>query len=966
MNISKISIIVSLLSAPPFLLAQVGGDELVINEILASNRGAFSPPSETTTPDVIELRNLSDSPIDLSGFLLSDDASNPRPWPFPGGTTISANGFLVVICDGSGGARPDFRLSIGGEDLILSNPTGEVISRVNYPRQRPDVSFGRFSDGSFGFFPEVTIGAANAEGSAQATLTSRPSVNLESGFYGAPLEINLEADDPDDVIHFTIDGSPPSTASPVYSGPVTVSETTVLRAVSQRGGQVSESLMRTFLFEEAPALPAVILTTDQEDQEGGNSIFNPYTRFVIDGRVRFDYIEDDGRLEISQYAEFETSGNSSAFVPPLNGKIFARAEFGPRSLNHQFFPEKEERRFERVLLRNSSQDFTEARFRDGIFSHLLGQDDIVELEEEGFRPVVLYLNGRYLGHMNLREDDDAEFARQYISDEEIVDKGFGWIFDYYNLGVDHRANDALEEIRAQITFDTQFIDGLLRGSARLSEGNRFFEFADNPGFRSYLLHDYDLSLGEKGTFTNFDAPFDNLYLTNGFPPTEPGDALWSEIVQANAAFFNLFAPAERWIEKIDAIEAALAPVMPRTIDYYLDDLAGNGITIEQIRDRRGDNFDRFDTVALSMEQWRGYVDEMRTFVNVRYQGVLPAMQARFSLPDLIELQISSNSPERGDVRVHQFRVSAGRETGSYFQGVPLRLKAEAKPGFDFIRWEGLAAGETDAEISVPFNTAGEIRAVFEPSPILAAAAGNVVISEIHYNPAGVDEGGEFLEITNISSSEITLAGVRFTAGVDYLFPTGSTLASGASLTLGPEDYAGNLSNSGERITIAAANGSTIESFSYNDSRLWPAAADGQGHSLTRIRPDLLLNPSLPSSWRASQSEGGTPASLFSTSLVGNSEEEIRAYAFGDQLAGEILQFGEADADSFNLRFRRVLAADDVSISLESSPDLETWTVMPDQNFRSLGTPDGGFTQIETDSISFGDEKRFYRLVANVR
>ncbi len=949
------------------LMAQVESGEIVFNEVLASNETAFSPAGTTNSPDVVEFLNLTPDSIDLSGYFFSDDFANPLRWPFPAGTVIPANGFLVVICDGSGGDRPDFRLSAGGEDLILSSPSGVEISRLSFPRQATDVSYARFTDGSYGFFPDVTIGGANAGGTALASLVGRPSVNQESGFYTDAVEVVLEPDEEGDIIHFTIDGSQPDTSSPVYSAAVTITETTVLRAISSRGGEVSESTMRSFLFEEVPALPVVILTSDQETAEPGNR-FRPYTRFIIDGRIRFDFLEDDGRLEISQYAEFESSGRSSSDIPPLNGKIFARARLGPSSLNHQFFPEKEERRFERILLRNTSQDHTEARMRDGIFSYMLGQDDIVELEEEGFRPVVVYLNGRFVGHMNIREDDDAEFARQYISDAEIIEEGFGWVADYYGFGVDNRSDTALEEMKTFLTFDTQFVDGLLRGSARLSEGNTWFDFADRPNFRNYLLHDYDLSLGEGGTFENFDAPYDDLFFSFGRPPTEPGDVLWSEIIQANAAFFNLFAYPERWIEKIDAIEAAMAPVMPATIDYYVNDLAGNGLTVEDVingLDR--ERIERFRLVALDMPQWLGYVDEMRIFVNVRYNGVLEAMQTRFSLPDLIDLNIASSDSSQGDVRVHQFRVTPGREVGPYFRGVPLRLKAEPKPGFEFVRWDGLAAGETDEEINIPFDIAGNVIAVFEPSAILAATAGNLVISEIHYNPLGIAEASEFIELTNISSSELNLAGLRFAAGIDYLFPNGSTLAAGSSLILTPADYVGNLSNDGEQIALVAADGSTIEAFAYNDSRFWPAAADGLGHSLTRIRPDLILDPALPSTWRASQSAGGSPLTISSLSLVGNSAEEIRSYYFGEDSTEDLLRVTRLEGEnSFSLRFQRVSGADDAVALLETSTDLITWFPLPDQAFLSRQVPVDGFEDVETEVIPIAEEERYYRLIVNPR
>ena len=58
-----------------------------------------------------------------------------------------------------------------------------------------------------------------------------------------------------------------------------------------------------------------------------------------------------------------------------------------------------------------------------------------------------------------------------------------------------------------------------------------------------------------------------------------------------------------------------------------------------------------------------------------------------------------------------------------------------------------------------------------------ASAANLVISELHYNPAGEDDA-EFIELMNTSGVTIDLSGVRFTTGLDFTFPAGTTLAAG--------------------------------------------------------------------------------------------------------------------------------------------------------------------------------------------
>ncbi len=125
------------------------------------------------------------------------------------------------------------------------------------------------------------------------------------------------------------------------------------------------------------------------------------------------------------------------------------------------------------------------------------------------------------------------------------------------------------------------------------------------------------------------------------------------------------------------------------------------------------------------------------------------------------------------------------------------------------------------------------------------------ITEVMFNPpAG---GFEFLELHNTSASvTLDLAGVKFTQGIDYTFPSGASLGPGGYLlVVGAADFAafrawsgvsptvmiygpwtGSLNNGGEQLTLrTAAGGTDIVSFNFGDGRDWPPAADGAGHSL---------------------------------------------------------------------------------------------------------------------------------------
>ncbi|MEE8450546.1 MAG: lamin tail domain-containing protein, partial [Thermoguttaceae bacterium] len=196
-----------------------------------------------------------------------------------------------------------------------------------------------------------------------------------------------------------------------------------------------------------------------------------------------------------------------------------------------------------------------------------------------------------------------------------------------------------------------------------------------------------------------------------------------------------------------------------------------------------------------------------------------------------------------------------------------------------------------------------------------AAAANLLISELNYNPYpptdeelllhGFDpdltpaerslvrgyfgnDDFEFIEIYNASAGPIDLTGARFTDGIAFEFgsddgPLGpgesvvvvnnlpafearyGTSAKDATIRIAGE-YRQSFSNAGEGITLVDRFGEIILDFSYNDAGAWPGRADGTGASLTLIDPATVpaTEPERTdffedgNNWRSSVEFGGSP------------------------------------------------------------------------------------------------------------
>lgn len=136
---------------------------LVINEFMADNKTAVVD-QDGQYDDWIEIFNNSSDAINLNGYYLSDNASNPTKWMFPD-TIISAGGYLVVWADNDLtqiGLHASFKLSTSGEVVALSDNNANLIDFIDFGQQKSDTTTGRYPNGTGDFMEMLpTFGAEN-------------------------------------------------------------------------------------------------------------------------------------------------------------------------------------------------------------------------------------------------------------------------------------------------------------------------------------------------------------------------------------------------------------------------------------------------------------------------------------------------------------------------------------------------------------------------------------------------------------------------------------------------------------------------------------------------------------------------------------------------------------------------------------------------------------------------------------
>ena len=293
---------------------------LVITEFMAKNESTLLD-SDGEYCDWIEIHNPTDSPINLQGWHLTDDATELDKWTFPD-VTIEADAYMIVFASDKDRTDPtaelhtNFKLTTAGEYLGLIQPDETVAFDYSpsFPEQYEDISYG----GDPGeYFLTPTPGAENASGSLS---DSGIEFSRSEGVFFESFFLEMITDIPDAVIRFTINGDEPTSTSTQYNSPLYIYTSTTIRAkifspLLPKGGILdykSYVAMDSSLNDWESNLPVIIL-------DAPNSVPNE-TSYVETSAVFFEPGQD-GVTDLNDLPVLDTlsgikiRGSSSTTFP---------------------------------------------------------------------------------------------------------------------------------------------------------------------------------------------------------------------------------------------------------------------------------------------------------------------------------------------------------------------------------------------------------------------------------------------------------------------------------------------------------------------------------------------------------------------------------------------------------------------------------------------------------------------------
>ncbi|MCK4640611.1 MAG: chitobiase/beta-hexosaminidase C-terminal domain-containing protein, partial [Candidatus Marinimicrobia bacterium] len=158
----------------------------------------------------------------------------------------------------------NFNLNSSGEELCLYNQFAEIVDSVSFGQLPADYSYGRKPDGETDWyiFNQPTPGAINSTAGYQGYV-KEPEFSINGGFYSDFVDISINSPVEGAETYYTLDGSTPTESSYIYSTPIHLESTTVLRAGCFKEGYLqSKTITQSYLINTDFSLPVISLVTD--------------------------------------------------------------------------------------------------------------------------------------------------------------------------------------------------------------------------------------------------------------------------------------------------------------------------------------------------------------------------------------------------------------------------------------------------------------------------------------------------------------------------------------------------------------------------------------------------------------------------------------------------------------------------------------------------------------------------------
>lgn len=725
--------------------------QVVVNEYSCANLGQYVDNYEKYE-DWVELYNLGDQAVSLSGWHLSDDDDEPNKWAFPVSASIPGKGYLAVWCSGrnlsvsaTGHFHTNFRLTQTKnkpEKIVLTDAAGTVLQKITVEKTQARQSRGRIPDGSatWRIFTAPSRKASNDAATGYLGFTARPDVNTAAGFYTDSVTVLISNNEPNSTLRYTTDGTEPTPNSKAYTAPITIRQTTVLKAAAfSNNPLILPGLVQfnTYFINEKHSLMVVSIASEGViELANGDKALRPAGSIELFGT--------DGDRKTRSYGDLNSHGQDSWANDQRSLDWVTRDQMGYSSaLKEKIFSTSKRDEFQRLILRAAGDDNYPAAHRPqnegsahvrDAYIHNLADEGGLHLDVRRGEKAIVYLNGQYWGVYDLRENpDDHDFTDHYYGQGEyelqyILTWGQTWaeyggnqaisqwksLYNYIN----NNSNNLADPVKYKYVTDrydvTSLVDyvvvnGFTVCSDWLNYNTGWWRGLNPAGGHQkwgYILWDNDATFGHYINYTG---------IPNTGPDAKPCDVEgltgWSDpeghikvlnrlrknpdfnqyYITRQADLLNTTFSCENMLDKLDGIVATIAPEMTR-------------------------HAERWDG---TYQEWEQNVARLRTFIAERCEYLNSGLKTCYNLTGPYPAVVQVEPPGAGSVQVNSLHHKQFPVVTTYYGGIDTKLVAlpDTVAKYVFSHWaarkHSFGADSTSATALLKLTQGDTLTAVFK-------------------------------------------------------------------------------------------------------------------------------------------------------------------------------------------------------------------------------------------------------------
>ena len=651
-------------------------------------------------------------------------------------------------------------------ELTASAHSGAAtLDTVTYGQQVADVSLGRDSANPAVWkqFAEATPGADNSAAEVVDVRVPGPAVaiSLPGGLYATNQTVSLSS--AGGSIRYTLNGSNPTSASPLYAAPLSITATAVLRARCFAPGQAPGPIATRTYFrgESQGALPYVSVVADpetlfgnkigiyanqHESVTGGYGLRDVYKGKDAPGNV--EYFGPGGAGGFSAGCGIRIGGENNWVHPQKALNIAIRGKYGNDDVTYDLFPGSQVPIHTGFTLRDGGDNWDKDMLRDCLYPKLA--HGYLQVDTADYRPSVVFINGAYYGLHDIRQRwDETWFAQQYHLPADKMDHLlYGHITSTaVTLGVDKGSNvDWLDLMDFLNTADLTLAANWTYVESKI-DLNSFMDFVISESYGNNIswLHNREFwkekSPGAKWRWflTDMDRTFSTSSLTGVLADMMNNENVLRRL-KANLGFKQRLA--QRYAahlagtfkpSRVQSILSQMDVEVSAAVPRHAARWAPNGTTVST----RNSN-----------------IQQIKDYATQRAANAHGEIAAQLGVEAAVDFTLGVSDSAHGRVLVQGVPVEAA--TFKMFPNIPFSLQALPAPGYGFSHWTGSSGGD---QVEVAISGPKTITAHF-------IASGETVL------------GGTLSADTNLD-----LARSPYTLSSDLIVPAGVTLTIQAGVVI---------------------------------------------------------------------------------------------------------------------------------------------------------------------------------------